>query len=114
MTIPEDNCCDCGSAGQLDGEWKVTCHGWAAMFNALGDHKIIKDGRGHNKALGVVGAYFRVSSYRLPGVAGKYDLALVYDDNRTVDLMTHLSDDEWSGQLYRDGKYKFSFTLERA
>ena len=106
---------------ELDGKWRVTCHGWAAMFNVLNDHKIIADGQGHNRAGKFEGAYFRVSpTYRLPGAAHGYDCALIYDDPRNheffrsvVDVMTKVSDTKWKGQLYHNGEYKFSFTLER-
>lgn len=125
MTMPEYEVCDCGKrgthavcnekpSGPLDGKWKVTCHGWATMFNPLGDHKVISGAEGHNEAVGIKGAYFHIEP-----IAGGFRLIYDHKDNHKFfhDIIDHIfpqDDGSYHGILYKGGDRKFSFTLERA
>ena len=98
----------------LDGEWLVTCLGWAAIFNPLNDHKVIQNGEGFNRAVGIEGAYFYVDQ----DVKGTYVLDYNHPQNHEffhdiVDIVTVLDDGTARGTLYKAGKAKFEFTLTR-
>jgi len=98
----------------LDGEWAVTCHGWAAVFNPLGDHKVIQDGEGFNRAVGIEGAYF----YTASATGNKYILDYNHPRNHEffkdiVDIVEVQFDGTAKGVLYKGGKKKFDFTLTR-
>jgi len=95
----------------MDGEWAVECHGWAAIFNPLGDHKVIKDGEGFNRAVGIDGAWFYVShapfGYRLDYNHPK-NHEFFHDIIDTVAIQV---DGTAKGVLYKAGKAKFDFTM---
>ncbi|HCR36155.1 TPA: hypothetical protein DIU22_03890 [Candidatus Woesebacteria bacterium] len=97
----------------LDGEWAVTCHGWASIFNPLGDHKIIKDGEGFNRAVGIEGAHFYVSTN-----GEKYCLDYNHPKNHEffcdiIDVVEEQDDGTFRGILYKGGIERFEFTLTR-
>lgn len=101
----------------MDGEWAVECHGWASIFNPLGDHKVIKDGEGFNRAVGISGAYFHVS----PATnTSKYCFCLDYNHHKNdnflhdiVDVVRIQPDGTAKGKLYKAGNFKFEFTLTK-
>jgi len=102
----------------LDGEWLVTCLGWAAIFNPLNDHKVILDGQGLNRAVGIEGAYFKI----IKNPFGKDDNEYLLDYNvewndkffhNITDLVLVQPDGTAKGKLYKAGKFKFDFTLTK-
>jgi len=98
----------------MDGEWAVECHGWAAIFNPLNDHKIIQGGEGFNRAVGIEGAYFYVTSLG----QGRYKLDYNHPRNHEffcdiIDIVTIQPAGTAKGKLYKAGKFKFDFTLTR-
>ena len=100
----------------LDGEWLVTCLGWAAIFNPLNDHKVIQDGEGFNRAVGIEGAYFYVIQLGQGGYKLDYNHPKNHEFFRDIiDIVTIQPDDtaKAKGKLYKGGKFKFDFTLTR-
>jgi len=102
----------------LDGEWMVTCLGWAAIFNPLGDHKIIQNGEGFNRAVEIEGAYFYVKSEPAPFGGEKYALDYNHPQNHEffqdiIDIVEIMPDGTAKGVLYKAGRPKFDFTLTR-
>ena len=98
----------------LDGEWLVTCLGWAAIFNPLNDHKVIKDGEGFNRAVGIEGAYFYVT---LLG-QGRYQLDYNHPRNHEffcdiIDVVEPQDAGTFTGILYKGGIERFEFTLTK-
>jgi len=98
----------------LDGEWLVTCLGWARIFNRVNDHKIIKDGEGFNRAVGIEGAYF----YTAPATGNRYILDYNHPRNDNffkdvVDIVEILPDGTAKGVLYKAERRRFKFTLTR-
>ena len=98
----------------INGEWAVECHGWAAIFNPLNDHKIIQGGEGFNRAVGIEGAYFYVTSLG----QGRYKLDYNHPRNHEffcdiIDIVTIQPAGTAKGKLYKAGKFKFDFTLTR-
>jgi len=97
----------------LDGEWLVTCLGWARIFNRVNDHKIIHGGEGFNRAVGIEGAYFYVShapfGYRLDYNHPK-NHEFFHD---IIDIVEVQFDGTAKGVLYKGGKKKFDFTLTK-
>jgi len=98
----------------LDGEWAVTCHGWAKMLNVLGDHKVIQGGQGFNRAVGIEGAYF----YTAPATGNRYILDYNHPRNDNffkdvVDIVEILPDGTAKGVLYKAERRRFDFTLTR-
>ena len=98
----------------LDGEWAVTCHGWAKMLNVLGDHKVIQGGQGFNRAVGIEGAYF----YTAPATGNRYILDYNHPRNHeffkdVVDIVELLPDGTARGVLYKAERRRFEFTLTR-
>ena len=98
----------------LDGEWAVTCHGWAKMLNVLGDHKVIQGGQGFNRAVGIEGAYF----YTAPATGNRYILDYNHPRNHeffkdVVGIVELLPDGTARGVLYKAERRRFEFTLTR-
>jgi len=105
----------------LDGEWAVTCLGWAAIFNPLGDVKVISGGEGYNRAVGISGAWFYVCHEPAPyDRFGEKKYTLDYNHIKNheylrdiIDIIEIQPDDTAKGKLYKGGKFKFDFTLTR-
>ena len=127
----------------LDGEWAVECRGWAAIFNPLNDHKVILDGQGFNRAVGIEGAYFHcyelgahVGSEWLETCLNWEEMLNVLDDplkpadgkkfildynhlknheffRDIIDIVTISDEGTSKGTLYKAGRPKFEFTLTR-
>ena len=98
----------------MDGEWLVTCLGWAAIFNPLNDHKVIQDGEGFNRAVGIEGAYF----YTAPATGNRYILDYNHPRNDdffkdVVDIVEILPDGTARGILCKAERRRFEFTLTR-
>jgi len=98
----------------INGEWAVECHGWAAIFNPLNDHKIIQGGEGFNRAVGIEGAYF----YMVPVAVDRYILDYNHPRNDeffkdVVDIVEILPDGAAKGVLYKAERRRFEFTLTR-
>jgi len=102
----------------LDGEWAVECHGWASIFNPIGDHKVIKDGQGVNRAVGIEGAYFKIIKNPFGKDNNEYllDYNVEWNDkffHNITDLVQVQPDGTAKGVLYKAGRPKFEFTLTR-
>ena len=97
----------------LDGEWAVECLGWAAIFNPLNDHKVIRDGQGFNRAVGISGAHFYASAN-----GEKYCLDYNHPKNDRffrdiIDVVEPQGDGTFRGILYKGGIERFDFTLTK-
>ena len=97
----------------LAGEWAVTCLGWASIFNPLNDHKIISGGEGFNRAVGITGAYFYVSTN-----GKKYCLDYNHPKNHSffrdiIDVVEPQDDGTFRGILYKGVPERFEFTLTK-
>ena len=102
----------------MDGEWAVECLGWAAIFNPLNDHKVIQDGEGFNRAVGIEGAYFHVCHEPAPFGGEKYALDYNHVKNDEylrdiIDIVTVSDNGTVKGVLYKAGRPKFEFTLTK-